>query len=595
MLNIKINGKDYNAEDGETILDVSKRNGYHIPTLCHLDLHDINYCNHPVSCRVCMVEVDEGRGKRLVPACDTYVTEGMQISTDSINAIKSRRTVMELLLSNHPQDCLYCERNTNCDLQQLANDLAVRGNRFEGKSCEYGKDTSSKSIVKNLDKCILCRRCESICSEVQTVDIYSPINRGFETTMAPAFNDSLQETACTFCGQCVSVCPTAALTEVNKVNELWSALNNPDVTVVVQVAPAVRVAIGEEFGGQAGEVTTGKMVSAIKRLGFDYVFDTNCGADLTILEEANEVVDRLQNGGRLPILTSCCPAWIKFIEHQFPNLVDIPSTCKSPHEMLGAIIKSYFAKVQKIDPSKIFSVSVMPCVAKKYEAAREELNADGYQDVDLVITTRELAAMIKEAGINYFQLDDETYDNPLGDSTGAAAIFGSTGGVLEAALRTVSAWLNDGKVGGVGQDGGNAPSLDFKDVRGLDGIKEASIDAGGTTLKVAAASGLGNARKLLEAIESGKCEYHVIEIMACPSGCIAGGGQPYNHGNREIIKQRMRAIYGIDSDSKIRESHKNPDIIKLYKDFLGEPGGHTAHKLLHTHYIEREIVCKRQG
>lgn len=577
MIKVKINGVEYEASPEETILEVSKRNGYHIPTLCHLNMHDMNYQNHPVSCRICMVEVDEGRGNRLVPSCDTYVKEGMSISTDSKNSIAARRTVMELLLSDHPQDCLYCNRSTNCDLQRLAHELNIKTNRFQGKHSNYGVDATSKSIVKDLDKCILCRRCESICAEVQTVNVYSAVNRGFETVIAPAFNDSLQDTECTFCGQCVSVCPTAALTEISHVDKVWNALNDEDKVVIVQTAPAVRVAVAEEFGAEPGTISTGKMVTALKRLGFQYVFDTNWGADLTIMEEANEVLERINGNGRLPILTSCCPAWIKFIEHQFPTLIDIPSTCKSPHEMFGAITKTYFAQKLNIDPEKIYVVSVMPCVAKKYEADRPELSHDDKDDVDAVITTRELAAMIKEAGINYLSLEDLEFDDPLGESTGAAQIFGATGGVLEAALRTVAAWLSEEKL----------PSLDFNDIRGLEGIKEAQIEIAGQTIKVAAASGLGNARKLLEKIETGENEYHVIEIMACPAGCIAGGGQPYHHGDRSIVAKRMNATYEIDRNKEIRESHLNPNIIKLYEEFLGKPGGHLSHELLHTHYIKR--------
>ncbi|MDR1781445.1 MAG: [FeFe] hydrogenase, group A [Bacilli bacterium] len=581
MLNVIINGKTVEAEKGATILDVANEHGFKIPTLCHLNLHDMDYCNHPVACRVCMVEVDEGRGPILKPACDTYVSDGMKIETDSIKAITARRTVIELMLSNHPDDCLYCTRSTNCDLQNLAHTMGVRENRFQGKKSALGKDRSSKSIVKDLDKCVLCRRCESICSEVQTVNVYSPVHRGFDTVIGTAFQDSLHDTPCTFCGQCVSVCPTGALTEVSHVDRVWNKINDSETITIVQTAPAVRVAIAEEFGEAPGTISTGKMVAALKRMGFGYVFDTNWGADLTIMEEANEVVERL-NKGTLPILTSCCPGWINFIEYQFPKLIDVPSTCKSPHEMQGAITKSYFAKKLNIDPEKIFVVSIMPCVAKKYEASREELSVDGLQDVDAVLTTRELAEMIKEAGINYVGLEEEEYDHPLGESTGAAAIFGATGGVLEAALRTAQGWLTDDK----------ATNIDFKDVRGLEGIKEATIKINDLELKVAAASGLGNARKLLEKIESGENEYHVIEIMACPGGCVAGGGQPYNHGDRTIIEKRMKALYEIDSHKTLRESHKNPDIIKIYDEFLGKPGDHLSHKLLHTHYFNKTDIVK---
>lgn len=580
MFEININGNIVKAKAGETILEVSQRHGFHIPTLCHLNLHDMDYTNHPVSCRICMVEVVENGNSRLVPSCDTRVKEGMIVKTDSIKAVNARRTVMELMLSNHPQDCLYCSRSTNCDLQTLANEMNIRKNRFEGKKSDFGIDATSKSIVKDLDKCILCRRCESVCAEVQTVDIYSAVNRGFETVIAPAFNDSLQDTPCTFCGQCVSVCPTGALTEVSHIDKVWNALHDEDQIVVVQTAPAVRVAIAEEFGAEPGTITTGKMVSSLKNLGFDFVFDTNWGADLTIMEEAHEILQRLDGEGQLPILTSCCPAWVKFIEHQFPALIDIPSTCKSPQQMFGAMTKTYFAKKLGIPSEKIHVVAVMPCIAKKYEADRPELEYAGNHDVDSVISIRELALMIKEAGLDYLSLEEAEFDNPLGESTGAGQIFGSTGGVLEAALRTVGSWLTDDQL----------PSLDFNSVRGLEGIKEATININGREIKVAAASGLGNTRKLLEKVESGENEYDIIEIMACPGGCIAGGGQPYHHGDRSIVQKRMDAIYEIDAGDAIRESHKNPYIIEVYKEFLGEPGSHLAHELLHTHYTKREKV-----
>ncbi|WP_199288046.1 NADH-dependent [FeFe] hydrogenase, group A6 [Culicoidibacter larvae] len=577
MVKLKINGIEVEAQNGETILEASRRSGFDIPTLCHLQLHDMDYENRPVSCRICMVEVDEGRGSRLVPSCDTYVKEGMDISTDSRRAVNSRRTTMELMLSNHPKDCLFCDRSTNCDLQTLAHELNVRRVRYEGKRSNFGIDETSLSIVKNLDKCILCRRCESICSNVQTVDIYSAVNRGFDTVIAPAFNAPLHETECTFCGQCVSVCPTAALTEINNVDKVWNALYDEGKYVVVQTAPAVRVAVAEEFGAEPGTVSTGQMVAALRRLGFDSVFDTNWGADLTIMEEANEVLQRLNGKGRLPILTSCCPAWVKFIEHNFPDMLDVPSTCKSPHEMFGSMTKTYFAEKMNIDPKDIVVVSVMPCVAKKYESARPELTHEGHSDVDYVITTREFARMVKEAGIHYLDLAEEEFDNPLGESTGAAQIFGATGGVLEAALRTAAAWLGDE----------SDATLDFEGVRGFEGVKEANISVAGHDLKVAAAHGLGNARRLLEAVREGSTHYDVIEIMACPGGCIAGGGQPYHHGDRGIIKKRMEATYSIDKSKKIRRSNDNPDIKKIYEEFLGEPGSHKAHELLHTHYVDR--------
>lgn len=570
---IKINGIEIEAYENETVLDVAKRKGYHIPTLCHLKLEDLNYENAPVCCRICMIE-DSSNGN-LIPACGTKVYDGLSVDIDSGSAIKARRTNMELLLSNHPKDCLFCDRSTNCDLQKMAYDLNVRNVRYEGERTNYGVDNSSLSIVKNLDKCILCRRCESVCREMQTVNVYSDIYRGFETVIAPEFNRPLHDTQCTYCGQCVSVCPTAALTEVNNVDKVWDVINDPKKVVIVQTAPAVRVAIGEEFGEEPG-VETGRMVSALRRMGFDYVFDTNWAADLTIMEEAHEIMERLNSGTNRPILTSCCPAWVKFIEHQFPSLIDIPSSCKSPHEMFGAIAKSYFAQKMNINSDDVVVVSVMPCVAKKYEAARSELETEGNQDVDLVITTREFARMVKEAGISFLELDEEEFDNPLGKSSGAGDIFGTTGGVLEAALRTLSSWLEVPE-----------PALEYEAVRGLEGIKEAQIQVGDRIVKVAASNGLGNARKLLERIESGENNYDIIEIMACPGGCIAGGGQPYHHGDRSIIKKRMEAIYSIDKNNDVRRSHENEDIKKVYEEFLGEVGGEKAHELLHTHYIKR--------
>jgi len=582
MLNIKINGKECQGQEGQTILDVAKENGYHIPTLCHFKIGNEGLCNHPVGCRVCMVEVKRGENGVLLPACDQVISEGMDIATDSRMAINARRTVIELIMSNHPNDCLYCTRNKKCELQDLASEYNVQNQRFVGKMTHYGKDTSSKSIVKDLDKCIICRRCETVCSKMQTVNIYSAINRGFETVISPAFGNSFQDTPCTFCGQCISVCPTAALTEVPAIDPVWNMLNDEDKIVLVQTAPAVRVALAEEFGAQPGTISTGKMVAALRRLGFNQVFDTNFAADLTIMEEATEIAGRLNGEGRLPILTSCCPAWINFIEYQFPTLVDIPSTCKSPHQMFGAIAKTYWAEKMNVDPSKIVTVSIMPCVAKKYESAREELSVDGNLDVDIVLTTRELAQMIKEAGINYMALEEEDFDALMGESTGAGTIFGTTGGVLEAALRTAAAWL-----------GNEEPtSLDYTEVRGLEGIKEATVNIGGKELRVAAAHGLGNARTLLERVENGTNEYDVVEIMACPGGCINGGGQPYDHGNPEVVKARMASMYEMDANKVIRESHKNPEIIALYDDYLGKPGGEKAHHLLHTHYISKDINSK---
>lgn len=579
MINVTINDIKLQVPEGTTILDAAKMVNINIPTLCHLNLHDIKMVNRTASCRVCLVEV-EGR-RNLAPACATECFEGMVIKTNTKRAIRARRTMVELLLSDHPTDCLVCEKNGNCDLQKIAADLGIRKIRFEGEQSTYKKDSSSGALYRNPDKCIMCRRCETMCNEVQTCSVYSAVDRGFETVVGPAFNLPMLDTQCTFCGQCVSVCPTAALTEVSYVQDVWNALHDPDKYVIVQTAPAIRVALGEEFGLKPGTIVTGKMVAALRRLGFKKVFDTDFAADVTIVEEAKEFIDRLNGKGRLPILTSCCPSWVKFIEHQFPELLDIPSTCKSPHMMFGAIAKTYFAEKFNIPADKIVVVSVMPCIAKKYEIQREELKSDGVENVDYVITTREFAKMIREAGIDFTKLPDEDFDNPLGESTGASVIFGTTGGVIEAALRTAYEWVT----------GETLQDVEFHGVRGFeDGLKEATVKLKDMELKIGVAHGLGNARRLLEDIRDGKRFYHAIEIMACPGGCIDGGGQPYHHGNLEIVKARMNAIYEEDRRKPIRKSHENPAVIKLYQEYLGEYGGYKAHKLLHTHYTPRETI-----
>ncbi|MBL4937402.1 iron hydrogenase small subunit [Clostridium sp. YIM B02515] len=576
LVTVTINNRQVQVEEGTTILEAAKLLNIKIPTLCHLNLHDTKMVNQIASCRVCVVEVD-GR-RNLAPACATPVFDKMVVRTNSIRAINARRTVVELLLSDHPKDCLICEKNTDCELQKLAADLGVREIPYKGEMSTYEIDDSSYSIVRNLDKCILCRRCETMCSNVQTVNVLSGVDRGFQTVVSPAFNLPMTETSCTFCGQCVAVCPTAALTEVNNVPKVWRALKNKDKYVIVQTAPAVRVALGEEFGMEPGTVVTGKMASALRSLGFDKIFDTDFAADLTIMEEASEFVHRLQHGGRLPILTSCCPGWVKFFEHQFPDLLDIPSSCKSPHEMFGAVAKTYLAEKMGIAPENIVVVSVMPCLAKKYEAARPELSNNGNQDVDIVITTRELAKMLKEAGIDFNSLEEGEFDNPLGESTGASVIFGATGGVLEAALRTAYEWLTEETL----------ENVEFHALRGMDGVKEATVKINDMDVNVAVAHGLGNARKILEAIRAGEANYHAIEIMACPGGCIGGGGQPYIHGDVEILKKRAEGIYSEDRGKVRRKSHENEAVLKLYEEFLGEPYGEKAHELLHTHYVERQ-------
>lgn len=576
MYTITINDQKIEVEKGSTILEAAKKLNIRIPTLCHMDLHNLKMVNKAATCRVCVVEV-EGR-KNLAPACATPVADGMVVRTNNIRCIKARRTIVELLLSNHPKDCLICEKNLDCELQALAAELNIREIKYQGEMTVSPKDTSSLSVVRNMEKCILCRRCETMCSDVQTVNVLSPIHRGFNTVMAPSLNLPMIDTACTFCGQCVAVCPTGALTEVNNIAKVWDMINDKSKYVVVQTAPAVRVALGEEFGAEPGTVVTYQMAEGLRKLGFDKVFDTDFAADLTIMEEASEFVHRLEHGGKLPILTSCCPGWVKFFEHQFPDMLDIPSTSKSPHEMFGAITKTYYAELMGIDPKDIYVVSVMPCLAKKYEAARPELSHEGNQNVDTVITTRELAQMLKEANIDLLKLKGEDFDQPLGESTGASVIFGATGGVIEAALRTAYEWLTKETL----------EKVDFHALRGFDGIKEASVMINGTEIKIAVASGLGNARTLLESIRAGKADYHAIEIMACPGGCIGGGGQPYHHGDIEILKKRMEGIYSEDQSKVLRKSHENPYIIDLYEKYLGEPYGHKSHELLHTHYVARK-------
>jgi NADH-quinone oxidoreductase subunit G len=577
-VNVTINEQKISVPADYTVLEAAREINVEIPTLCHLNLHDLKAVNRSASCRVCVVEL-EGRAS-LAPSCSTYVSEGMVIKTNTPRAIKARRTMVELLLSDHPKDCLTCSKNQQCELQSLAAELGVREIKYTGEESHYELDNSSYSIVRNLDKCVFCRRCETMCNEVQTCGILSGIDRGFETVVGPAFGLPMIDTMCTFCGQCVAVCPTAALTEVSNVRQVWDAINDPEKYVVVQTAPAVRVALGEEFGMEAGTIVTGKMAAALRRMGFDQVFDTDFAADLTIVEEASELIHRIQHGGTLPILTSCCPAWVKFFEHQFPDLLDIPSTCKSPHEMFGAVTKTYFAEKMNIDPKKIVVVSVMPCLAKKYEAARPELSENDLQHVDYVIDTRETAKMIREAGICFTDLPDEDFDRPLGESTGASVIFGATGGVIEAAVRTAVDWLT----------GESIENVDYTQLRGFKGIREGSVMIGDMEVKIGIAHGLGNARKLLEDIRDGKAQYHAIEIMACPGGCIGGGGQPYHQGDSEIIQKRMDAIYREDKGKAKRKSHENTDVLELYKNYLGEFYGEKAHELLHTSYTKRNLI-----
>ena len=584
-ITLKIDNREISVPKGTTILEAARDMGIDIPTLCYMNLKDLCIKNAPASCRLCVVEV-EGR-KNLAPSCATRCENGMNVHTNTIRVLNARRTVLELMLSDHPSDCLVCAKSGNCELQSVAIKLGIREIPFEGEKTEFRVDLSP-SIRRDATKCIYCRRCEMMCNEVQTVGALSAINRGFSSVVMPAFDQSLQDSECTFCGQCVAVCPVGALTELDHTNRLIKDLADPDKTVIVQTAPAVRAALGEEFALPAGTSVTGKMVAALRKLGFAKVFDTDFAADLTIMEEGTELLGRLGaflNGDKsvkLPIITSCCPGWVNFFEKQFPDLLDMPSSARSPQQMFGSIAKTYWAEKMGIKRENLIVVSVMPCLAKKFECERDEFKTNGDPDVNYSISTRELAALIKQTNINFMQLEDEDFDAPLGESTGAAVIFGATGGVMEAALRTAYE-IHTGKT---------LDNVNFEGVRGIENLKEATIDVDGFELKGAVAHGLGNARKLMNEIRAGKSKYHAIEIMACPGGCIGGGGQPLHHGDSSLLKARTRALYTEDSEKSLRKSHQNPYIISLYEEFLGKPMSERAHHLLHTCYFNRgkEII-----
>lgn len=583
MVNVIIDDRHVQVPAGTTIHTAAKEVGINIPTLCYLNLKDFGCVNKVASCRVCVVEV-EGKGN-LAPACSTPVFEGMKVCTNSIRVLNSRKTVLELMLSDHPKDCLTCQKSGECELQNLAISFGIREIKYKGKESTYRKD-ATKSIIRDRDKCIMCRRCETMCNEVQTVGVLSAIDRGFNAVVSTALEMDLKDSVCTFCGQCVAVCPTGALVERDATWDVLAALANPKKTVIVQTAPAVRTALGEEFGYPAGTGVTGKLAAALRKLGFSKVFDTDFAADLTIMEEASELLDRLtrykagDKTVKLPLLTSCCPAWVNFFEHNFPDLLDIPSSAKSPMQMFSAVAKNIYTKELGIDRKDLVVVSVMPCLAKKYEADREEFSKDGNYDTDIVITTRELARLIKYANINFHSLEDEDFDKPLGESTGAGVIFGRTGGVIEAALRTAADWYT----------GESLEKIDYKEVRGLEGVRSADVKVGDLDLKIGIAHGLGEARKLLNEIRAGKSQYHAIEIMACKGGCIGGGGQPYHHGDTEILKKRISVINSEDTSKTLRKSHENPYIKRLYEAYFDKPMSHNAHELLHTRYFEKNKI-----
>jgi NADP-reducing hydrogenase subunit HndD len=571
MPKIKINNIDIIAEEGSTILEAAKKHNINIPTLCYYP--DLNIKS---DCRVCVVEIEGQKG--LVTSCSTLVREGMNIKSNSSRALNARKIITEMILANHDSNCTACTRNMNCELQRLSKSLGIEHNRFDSVLQMQLIDESNESIIRNPNRCIKCGRCVDVCRSVQNISVLDIIGRGHEVTVSPAFGHNLKDVFCAYCGQCAAVCPVGAIMEKDDTDRVWQAIHDPNKHVVVQVAPAIRVSLGEDLELPVGSIVTGQIVTALRMLGFDRVFDTNFTADLTIIEEGHELINRINTGGPLPLITSCCPGWIRLAEHEYPEILDHISSCKSPQQMFGAVIKSYYAEKAKIDPKDIFVVSIMPCTAKKSEANRKEMSLDGqHQDVDVALTTRELAKMIKQIGIDFKRLKETQFDSPCQTTSGAAAIFGVTGGVMEAALRTVKEVLE------------NKPldEINFYDVRGFKGIKEAEVAILGQTYKVAIAHTLGNARKIAQEVKEGKSSYAFIEVMACPGGCIGGGGQPYGTTYEKRLK-RSESIYQVDEMLKIRKSHENEDVNFLYEDFLKKPCSELSHHLLHTKYVNRK-------
>ncbi|MBO5343331.1 MAG: iron hydrogenase small subunit [Ruminococcus sp.] len=576
-ITVKVNGVEISVPKGATVLEAAHAAGFEIPTLCYMkEINEIG------ACRICVTEVNEGRGFRLVAGCVYPCTDNMEILTASPKVIESRKKTLELILSTHDRKCLSCVRSGNCELQKLCKDYGIEdASKYDGVTNTYEVDNSAAHMYRDNNKCILCRRCVAVCANTQGIGVIGANERGFKTYIGSAFDMGLGETSCVSCGQCISVCPVGAIAEKDYIKPVLEAIADPEKIVLVQTAPAVRAGLGECFGLPIGTNVEGKMVAALRRLGFDKVFDTDFAADLTIMEEANEFLDRVKNGGKLPLITSCSPGWVKYCEHYFPEMTENLSSCKSPQQMFGAVAKTYYAEKIGVDPKNIVMVSIMPCTAKKFEIGRDDQNAAGVPDVDYSLTTRELGRMIERAGINFLGLEDEKFDDPLGISTGAAVIFGATGGVMEAALRTAVYTLT-----------GENP-IDFPEVRGTEGIKEATYNVAGMDVKVAVASGLANAKELLEKVQKGEADYHFIEIMGCPGGCVNGGGQPQvAMGIRNFVDiraERAKVLYNIDAEMPVRQSHENPAIKALYDEFLEKPGSHKAHELLHTTYVKRSI------